>query len=99
MILGHIILHARRQKLHLIDFPWTEMLAHGPNQNQTRHQNASDYSDRLLAARQTASARTATPDPLLWPRLPNSPRARSAMGSLIIASAPVVLIANKSIAF
>src|SRR5271165_6845527 len=48
MILGHIILHARRQKLHLIDFPWTEMLAHGPNQNQTRHQNASDYSDRLL---------------------------------------------------
>ena len=51
MILGHIILHARRQKLRLIDLPWPEMLAHGQNQNQTRRQNASDYSDRLLAGK------------------------------------------------
>src|SRR5215213_4999324 len=49
MVLRHEVLHARRQKLHLVDLPEAEMLAHGARQNQTRSENATDYSDRLLA--------------------------------------------------
>src|SRR4051794_34876231 len=48
MVLRHEVLHARRQKLHLVDLPEAEMLAHGARQNQTRSENATDYSDRLL---------------------------------------------------
>src|SRR3954447_6474285 len=50
MVLRHEVLHARRQKLHLVDLPEAEMLAHGARQNQTRSENATDYSDRLLVA-------------------------------------------------
>jgi hypothetical protein len=36
VILRHIILHARRQKLGLIDLPGAKFLAHGCARNQTR---------------------------------------------------------------
>ena len=48
VVLGHIILHVRRQKLGLIDFPEAKILAHAHNRNQTRTHLTSDYSDRLL---------------------------------------------------
>ena len=48
VVLGHIVLHTRRQKLRLIDLPRAKVLAHGPARNQTRPNLTSDYSDRLL---------------------------------------------------
>src|SRR4051794_3307408 len=64
MALRHEVLHARRQKLHLIDLPEAEMLAHGARQNQTRSENATDYSDRLLG--QNCTARFSWARPLDW---------------------------------
>src|SRR3984885_698160 len=49
MLLGHVVLHARRQKLRFIDLPGTKVLAHGYATNQTRPNLTSDFSDRLLA--------------------------------------------------
>src|ERR1700733_5951028 len=48
MLLGHVVLHARRQKLRFIDLPGTKVLAHGYATNQTRPNLTSDFSDRLL---------------------------------------------------
>src|SRR6202011_2269738 len=48
VVLGHEILHARRQKQRLIDIPGAKILAHSPRLNQTRSELNSDYSDRLL---------------------------------------------------
>src|ERR1700733_7413267 len=50
MLLGHVVLHARRQKLRFIDLPGTKVLAHGYATNQTRPNLTSDFPDRLLAA-------------------------------------------------
>ncbi len=44
----HIVLHARRQKLRLVNLPGAKFLAHGPARNQTRPHLTSHYSDRLL---------------------------------------------------
>src|SRR5580700_4269335 len=60
MLLGHVVLHARRQKLRFIDLPGTKVLAHGYATNQTRPNLTSDFSDRLLAE-------PALPPPLLLP--------------------------------
>lgn len=48
MIPWHVILHARRQTLCLIDLPGAKVLAHNPARNQTRPRLTSDYSDTLL---------------------------------------------------
>src|SRR6202453_3177080 len=53
MLLGHVVLHARRQKLRFIDLPGTKVLAHGYATNQTRPNLTSDFSDRLLGAIET----------------------------------------------
>src|SRR5712672_1540429 len=49
MLLGHVVLHARRQKLAFIDLPGTKLLAHKLATNQTRRHLTSHFSDRLLA--------------------------------------------------
>ena len=54
VVLGHVVLHARRQKLRLIDLPGAKILAHNPARNRTRHHLTSDYSDRLLEAARPA---------------------------------------------
>src|SRR3984885_3883100 len=54
MLLGHVVLHARRQKLRFIDLPGTKVLAHGYATNQTRPNLTSDFSDRLLAVPKTS---------------------------------------------
>jgi len=41
VVLRHEVLHARRQKLRLVDLPEAKMLAHGARQNQTRSENAT----------------------------------------------------------
>src|SRR5215212_8846753 len=61
MVLRYEVLHARRQKLHLVDLPEAEMLAHGARQNQTRSENATDYSDRLLEIGRRCLATTSPP--------------------------------------
>src|SRR6202040_4165668 len=48
VVLGHEVLHTRRQKQRLIDIPGAKVLAHNPSLNQTRWDLNSDYSDRLL---------------------------------------------------
>src|SRR4029077_15156468 len=50
-VLGHEVLHTRRQKQRLIDIPGAKVLAHSPSLNQTRWDLNSDYLDRLLGAR------------------------------------------------
>src|SRR3954470_22062919 len=49
MVLRHIVLHARRQKLRLINLPAPKIFAHSHAKNQTHSNLTSDYSDRLLA--------------------------------------------------
>src|SRR4029077_471115 len=49
VVLGHEVLHTRRQKQRLIDIPGAKVLAHSPSLNQTRCDLNSDYLDRLLA--------------------------------------------------
>ena len=51
VVLGHEVLHARRQQQRLIDIPGAKVLAHSKRLNQTRSDLYTDYSDRLLAAR------------------------------------------------
>src|SRR3954470_16840768 len=48
MVLRHIVLHARRQKLRLINLPAPKIFAHSHAKNQTHSNLTSDYSDRLL---------------------------------------------------
>jgi hypothetical protein len=48
VVLGHKVLHIRRQKQRLIDIPGAKVLAHSPSLNQTRWGLNSDYSDMLL---------------------------------------------------
>jgi hypothetical protein len=48
VVLGHEVLHTRRQKQRLIDVPGAKVLAHSPSLNQTRWDLNSDYLDRLL---------------------------------------------------
>src|SRR3954454_8072803 len=48
MVLRHIVLHARRQKLRLINLPTPKIFAHSHAKNQTHSNLTSDYSDRLL---------------------------------------------------
>src|SRR6476660_396662 len=50
VVLGHEVLHTRRQKQRLIDVPGAKVLAHSPSLNQTRWDLNSDYSDGLLEA-------------------------------------------------
>src|SRR3954467_11715195 len=50
MVLRHIVLHARRQKLRLINLPAPKIFAHSHAKNQTHSNLTSDYSDRLLDA-------------------------------------------------
>src|SRR5438552_17617648 len=50
VVLGHEVLHTRRQKQRLTDIPGAKVLAHSPSLNQTRWHLNSDYTDRLLAA-------------------------------------------------
>ena len=57
----HIILHACRQELRLIDFPGTKEFAHNSGQNLTRTRKSSDYSDRLLVSRFRSSHHSAAP--------------------------------------
>src|SRR5260370_12076313 len=45
----HIVLHPRRQQLHIVDLPGAKFLAHNHAWNQTLHNLTSHYSDRLLA--------------------------------------------------
>jgi len=47
--LRHVVLHARRQKLRLVNPPGAKILAHAWAKNQTRPNMISDYLDRLLA--------------------------------------------------
>src|SRR4029077_19662524 len=49
VVLGHEVLHTRRQKQRLIDVTGAKVLAHSPSLNQTRWDLNSDYSDGLLA--------------------------------------------------
>src|SRR5260370_19938325 len=44
----HIVLHPRRQQLHIVDLPGAKFLAHNHAWNQTLHNLTSHYSDRLL---------------------------------------------------
>jgi hypothetical protein len=48
VVLGHEVLHTRRQKQRLIDIPGAKVLAHSPRLNQTRADLNSHYSDGLL---------------------------------------------------
>ena len=50
VVLGHEVVHIRRQELRLIDLPGAKVLAHGTGMKQTRGQLNSDYSRRLLGA-------------------------------------------------
>src|SRR6476619_4852687 len=43
VVLGHEVLHARRQKQRLIDTPGAKILAHSPRLNQTRAELYTDY--------------------------------------------------------
>jgi hypothetical protein len=52
--LAYVILHARRQKLDLVDLPRAKMLAHRPTRNQIRRLLKSNYSDKLLGAAKAA---------------------------------------------
>src|SRR5579883_1141700 len=49
VVLRHIVLHARRQKLCLVDLPGAKFLAHKPTKNHTPRLLTSEYSDRLPA--------------------------------------------------
>ena len=48
VILCHIVLHARRQQLHIIDLPGAKFLAHNHATNQIPNHLTRHYSDRLL---------------------------------------------------
>lgn len=51
MVLGYKVLHARGQKLRLVDLPGTKCLAHAEGKNLTRAPTPAKsayYPDRLL---------------------------------------------------